>query len=250
MDTQEKNIFILALILVLGIGSILLFFFRSIIRQQKEKLELKKQNIIAELKSIEKDRARIAADLHDDLAPMLSAVKMRINSIDPPTPVEQSQLEKANLIIDELALRMREISFDLMPSSLQQNGFVPALRELISSFKVDNKLSIQLSVPETPIELNEHKSIHLYRIVKEIIHNTVKHAQATELQIILQLQASTLLLTTQDNGKGFDYDKKRKKEHGLGLSSLENRITLLEGSSTVVTSPQQGTFFLFEIPLK
>src|ERR1051326_2332166 len=78
--------------------------------------------------ALEKERARIATDLHDELTPMLSAVKLRINCFELSDPADQLQLEKVNEVIDEIAARIRTISFQLMPPALQMKGLLPVLR--------------------------------------------------------------------------------------------------------------------------
>jgi len=93
------------------------------------------------------------------------------------------------------------------------------------------------------------KSIHLYRIIQEIIHNTIKHAGASELKIEIRQTGSLLVLLTYDDGNGFDYSLQSRKNEGLGLRNLFSRTEMLGGSLAVESSPGKGTGFIIEIPL-
>ena len=96
MDTPETTIYDAIVIACIVMGVIIVYFFISVIRQQRENLALRKKNILSEISGLEKERARIASDLHDELGPLLSAVKMKINSFELTDPEDQLQLEKTN----------------------------------------------------------------------------------------------------------------------------------------------------------
>lgn len=249
MDAQEIQFFTAILIACLVVGSIFLFYFYSLMRQQRKISEIQRQNATAEITALEKDRARIAADLHDDLAPMLAAVKLRINSFDLEDPDDREQLKKTNGTIDDIASRMRAISFDLMPSTLQVKGLTIALHEFLNYIERNETLKIRLTTPDHPLSLNEQKTINIYRMVQEIIHNTIKHAGASELVILLQTEKNRLTLSAQDNGIGFNYNTTMKDNTGLGLRSLLNRANMLHAEFTINSQPGLGTQYLFKIPI-
>jgi len=247
MDAQETKIFLLALILIVVIGTIIVYFFVSLVRQQRKILELKKLNLIAELNSIEKERARIAADLHDELSPVLSAIKLKVDSFELIDERDKVQQRKTNEHLGELIKRMREISFDLMPVTLQRKGLKMALQELVSYWSNRNKLKIELKAEDIP--LSETYSIHMYRIVQEILHNTIKHADATLLQIELKKVHGMLFLLSKDNGQGFDYSQKLLEGTGFGLRNLLSRTDVLSGEIFVESQKNKGTIYTIEVPL-
>lgn len=245
MDAQEVRIFYLVLVLVAIFGTIFYFFIASLKRQHKKILELKLQNMTAELNSIEQDRARIAADLHDELSPVLSAIKLKISSFDLADKEDRVQQEKTDNHLSEVLQRLRTISFDLMPAALKRKGLVAAIREFVSYVSHRNRLEIQANLEE--VSLNDAKSIHLYRIVQEIVHNTLKHAGATVLQIDLREVDGRIILSTKDNGKGFSVQKKLD-QGGFGLRNLYNRTDVLGGHLTVQSKEGKGTVYTIEIP--
>jgi signal transduction histidine kinase len=97
--------------------------------------------------------------------------------------------------------------------------------------------------------LNQHKEVNIYRIIQEILHNTIKHAQASLLIIKIVAEGDRLLLMTADNGQGFDYFSKVKDNPGLGLRNLQSRTEVMGGEFTCQSEPGKGTSFTIEIPL-
>ncbi|MGH2566364.1 MAG: sensor histidine kinase, partial [Ginsengibacter sp.] len=230
------------------LGIIIIYFFISVIRQQRINLKLRKKSILSEITGLEKERARIAADLHDELGPLLSAVKMRINSFELPEQDDKEQLEKTNHHIDDVIKRMREISFDLMPNSLLKRGLAIALTEYFNFLGKENSTRF-IFINEADFIIGENKSVNIYRIVQEVIHNSLKHAYPTEIKIELKMNNNKILLTVTDNGKGFDYKKALTENTGIGLSSINNRSQMIGAKMFVNSSKENGTKFMFEIPV-
>jgi two-component system NarL family sensor kinase len=248
MDSTEGKIFAAVIIAALVIGSIIGYFVYSLITYHRRMLLLQRRYATAEVTVLEKDRERIATDIHDEIAPMLVAVKMRVNSFDLDNESDCHQLEKTNTIIDEISKKLRAVSYDLMPSSLKMKGITTALDEFIGHLSGKNSLQIRFVPPGRPLHLSDQQTIHLYRITQELVHNAVKHANATELIIILKAENERVFLAIEDNGRGFDYEHEINQSTGLGLKSLLNRISLLHGKHTFDSQPGKGTSVLIEIP--
>lgn len=250
MDAQEKRIYTAIIIAVVVFATIIVYFFVSMIRQHRRNIRMQREARMIELNAQENERKRMANDLHDELSPVLTAIKMGINNVQPINDEDAARLEKAHGYIDSLSKRMREISFNLMPAALIRKGLFKALEELASFINKNNKMQVTLFVP--PVEKNlltEEASINIYRIVQEIVHNTLKHANATELKIQVTLENGNLYLCTIDNGVGFDYDGVIKEHSGLGIRSIEGRVDLLAGDIDVQSKPGKGTAFTIQIPL-
>lgn len=250
MDPREIQIFKAIIIAVIVIGVILSYYIMSVVKQQKKVLNFQNQNANAVITALEKDRSRIAADLHDDIAPMLSAIRMKINSFELTEDDDSTQLEKVNGTIDDLSRRVREISFGLMPYSLKAKGLNTAIREFIHYINRSETLSIQLKLPEKPIALSEQSSVSIYRIIQELVHNTIKHAGASELNLELRKEKEKLILLVRDNGKGFNYKLQLNSGSGLGLKSLQNRISLLSGELSMESKINEGSICTVIIPLQ
>lgn len=246
MDAKETSFYIAILIVCAVIGVFIAYFIISIIRQQRRVVKLYRKNLLTEITTLEKERSRIASDLHDEIGPILSAVKLRISSLDI-NEEDQEEVDKTNTQLDNLIKRMREISFDLMPVSLTRRGFATALKEFIDY--VGKNSSLEINFHYTDTKLAQAQSINLYRIIQEIIHNTIKHAEATQLNVELKTEKNMIILSTNDNGKGFDYDMTSKQASGLGLQNLLRRTEMLNGKMYFESKKGKGTIYSFEIPI-
>jgi signal transduction histidine kinase len=131
METKEINIYQSILMAAAIIGGIIIYFIISMIRQQRKQLALQRENVINEINTLEKERGRMASDLHDELGPRLAGIKMKINSFELSDAEDIIQVKKTTDNIDEVMKRIREIAFDLMPTSLLKQGFVPAVKQFI-----------------------------------------------------------------------------------------------------------------------
>jgi two-component system, NarL family, sensor kinase len=246
MDEKEARFYTAILIVCAVVGVIITYFIVSIIRQQRRTVRLYKQSLLTEITTLEKERSRMASDLHDEVGPLLSAIKLRIGSLDIHGEEDEEEVRKTETQIDTLIKRMREISFDLMPTSLTRKGLAAALNEFIEYCSKSNVLKISFKYVD--IQLTQAQSINLYRIVQEIIHNTIKHAEALELLIELKKEKNKIVLATKDNGKGFDYEEKSGEAKGLGLQNLLRRTEIIGGKMFFESKKGKGTTYIFEIP--
>jgi two-component system NarL family sensor kinase len=248
MDTQEARIYITIIITCLLLGTIIIYFTISVIRQQRRNLELQKANALAEISAMEKERARIATDLHDDLGPVLSVVKFRVDHATSSDEDEKEELVKASEQLDELIARMREVANNLMPSALHRKGLISAVEEFTRNVSDSSGLGITFTTGEE-LNVTEEKSINIYRVIQEVVHNCMKHAKASRLEIIFEEKNGFLKILCRDNGIGFDYSGTAGQGTGIGLRSIKNRTEIMGGNMTVESKPGKGTAFLFEIPI-
>ncbi|RYY98458.1 MAG: sensor histidine kinase [Chitinophagaceae bacterium] len=249
MDEQEAKLYSAVLITAIVIGAIVLFFVISVIRQQRRNLELHRLNMLAEITTLEKERGRMARDLHDELAPLLAAIKMKINSFALTDPDDEEEMTRTNGHIDALLKRIREITFDLMPASLQRKGFVTAAREFVDYVGRSAPIAISLQTEEGLSVTDERTAVNLYRILQEVVQNTLKHAGADRLVISIHREKKDLVLATTDDGRGFDWNEKSGAESGIGLKSLRSRVEILNGAFFVESRSGKGTSYIFKIPL-
>jgi signal transduction histidine kinase len=211
-------------------------------------MKLQREKIFAEITIRENERKRIAGDLHDSLGPLLSAVKLNISSVDVETAADREVLEKTGGYLDEIIGSMRRISHDLLPSTLERRGLLEAIREFLLQVKNKQSVNIQLYVVKE-ISVPKEKEIHIFRMIQEIVHNTIKHAHAHNLQIGFSEEGGNLLCLTKDDGQGFDKEKVLAGSLGLGLRSLESRCEILNGVLTLDSVPGGGTNYFIKIPV-
>ncbi len=151
-------------------------------------------------------------------------------------------------ILKQSLQETREISHDLMPIAISEYGLRKSLNDLTTKInKVNPNLNISFYSNFKDIRINQDIELALYRITQEIINNTIKHANATNLQINLYYRNGYTVLITQDNGIGFN-TKKRKKAKGLGISNFENRVIAFNGKMKIKSRIGEGTKIYIGIP--
>jgi len=246
---MEHKILYNTILFSIIIGAIIVYFFVSIIRHHRRYVRLQREKIFAEITIRENERKRIAGDLHDSMGPLLAAVKLNISNVEVDQEDDREVLEKTARYLDEIIGSMRRISHDLLPNTLERKGLVEAIREFINQINVKASLNIQLYVVKE-IQVPKEKEIHIFRMIQEIVHNTIKHAQARNLQIGFSEEEGYLLFLAKDDGKGFDKEKVLAGALGLGLRSLESRCEILNGVLSLESKPGAGTNYFIKIPVR
>ena len=248
MDSSEKELYQSILIVAGLVGVILVYLIVTIIRYHLKRLRLNKEKIQAEIDTLEKERRRIASDLHDELGSLLSAVKLQINSLDTNDPEDQQIIQTSSYHIDTIITKVREISNNLMPNTLLRKGLRRAIEEYVDHVQKASQLQIKFVCTEE-LRLQQSQEINIYRIIQEIIHNTLKHAKASYLIIQLTIEGNSLLLMTADDGTGFDFFARAKDNPGLGLRNLQSRVEVMGGELSCMSETGKGTMYSFEIPV-
>lgn len=204
-----------------------------------------KAQAVAVMETQEQERKRIAEDLHDSLGHLLSTAKMNLQTF----PEAQKHLMENPLeLLNQASAEIRNITFNLMPKTLEEEGLVPALNEL--ALKVKNACHIMVNLQVFGAEnivLEKQEQFNIYRIIQEAVNNILKHAAATEINIQLIRNDDQLSIMIEDNGKGFD--KKEIFRKGRGLSNISTRAQWLEGEVVFDSHPGRGTTITIEIPV-
>ncbi len=265
-QTTLSYTLILGVVLILLISVIIIRGYRQ--KQRAEALlaskneELHRQKIrdllnTQELKSIgamlegqEKERHRIAEDLHDRLGGLLSTVKLLFDGLrgglDQAPLATQEQFEKATALLDESCGEVRRIAHDMVSTVLTNFGLVPALVDLSETVEATQKLNVDLLTFGLNERLENRIEIEVYHIVQEAISNFITHAQGTEITIQLNHHEGNLNLLIEDDGKGFD--PQSKGHRGMGLKNMESRVLKLNGSIHLDSGRGTGTSISIDIP--
>ncbi len=251
---RNFTIFIIAGIFLFSIISAWQFYLRYKIKQEnKLKDEIAHQQNLAALGIIDaenRERKRIAGDLHDGLGQLMSTVKMNTEILVERYVVKnaasQNLSEKTMSLIDESCREVRSIAHQMMPNVLVKSGLVFALRDLVNNINSDKlKASVYISGIEN--RLAPHIETVLYRVVQESINNVIKHAHASVLDISLRGEEKEITVTIEDNGKGFNMAD-REKTMGIGLKNMASRIEFLKGAVDISSALGKGTLVAIYIP--
>lgn len=272
-NTEKKNSYIFALIvaIILMTG---LFFYAIKARKQKQKQlimtherEIQNQQIQtlistqemqafdAMITGEEKERKRIAEDLHDNFSSKLALIKILYQSIGNNLTTEaNSNYKKANTLLDEACKDIREISHKMLSGTLANFGLVPALKELQQNIESvyakqhEKQIQINITFHKLDFRLDNGIEIQIYRVLQELLTNIIKHAHATQVDIQLLKLSDTINIIVEDNGIGFNTVATHK---GVGLKNIHSRIiTKLKGDYHIDSGKGNGTTFAIDIPIK
>jgi hypothetical protein len=200
----------------------------------------------------EKERLRIAGDLHDNLGSLLATVKLHFHSLKKSKNyVEQDQeqlLQKTDDLLDEAYQKVRTMAHAGNAGVNAQEGLLPAVKNFASKVSILNRLTIEVEDHGINRRLENSLEITIFRIIQELVTNIIKHAQANEVVIHLTQYEKAINLMVEDNGIGFDISKV-KPSGGIGLYSIQKKIENLGGSVTIDSIPQKGTTVIIDVPL-
>ncbi|MBE99978.1 sensor histidine kinase [Flavobacterium coralii] len=208
------------------------------LRQAQMQLEHQKKLTETSLQAQEKERTRIASDLHDSLIGKLTVIRMKSQLGLPLTDIDS--------LLGESITDARRISHDLTPPLLEQTDIADLIENIIDPWRQKMDIVFYTDI-RSRHNFAASSKIQLVRVVQELITNIVKHAEATAVAVHLRITAQNCMLRVQDNGKGFDTSILKK---GLGLHSLEMRMQYLSASYKVKSKPGNGTRTVIVCPYK
>ena len=210
----------------------------------------------ARVKAQEEERRRIAREIHDGLGQMLTAIKLNLEILEDAVDLageERRRVTDMKSLLDSVMQEAREISYNLMPSVLDDFGLAPALQLLCE--RVSSRSGIQVTFHAHGMQdrLSPTEEISLYRIVQEALNNATRHAEATEIGVQVIRHDRMIRLTVEDNGRGMPSASARQRRvegGGMGLASMRERASSFNGTLTIDSSPGKGTLVAVEIPLE
>jgi PAS domain S-box-containing protein len=217
-------------------------------RKQIEKAQRDlSQNI---LEAQEKERQRVARELHDGVNQLLSSTKHRLHDIETRLTGQKTLLRnvmRARELVDRTIGEIRSISRNLRPSELDDLGLIAAIRTLGAEFSKRTRIRVDFALPELPHPLTSQVELTIYRIVQESLANVEKHARATRVHLELAAARSSVVLHVRDNGCGF-VEQKLNGSH-WGLINMRERASYVNGTLVVHSQRDKGTTIELKVPL-
>ncbi len=195
--------------------------------------EMQKEIELTAINTENKERKRFSADLHDGLGPLLSSIKLFISGLESASEDEKQEIiNYTKNLIDDSIHSVRIISNNILPISLTEKGLIEAINSF--SQKLKSSKGIDISTEKVNIDDchfdNDTKAI-LFRVLQELINNTIKHAEASQIKIKFEKDNNQIKIKYSDNGKGFNFEKiVNSDKAGLGLKNILNRINTLGGT--------------------
>ncbi len=251
---QRNTLLLVVVFLFLAGGTIayLAYNRRKLKEEAKLQAEINRQQAITTrevLNAEEKERKRIAADLHDGVGQLLSATLLNLNNFFTKLHInrqEEPQAERILSLVTESYDELRSISHQMMPNALLKSGLGSAIKELVSRIDQD-KIAVSFEATGLNERLHEDIETVLYRVIQESVSNVIKHAHATRLNLQIIKDEEGVSVTIEDNGRGFDL--KSLSSSGIGLKNIYSRVQVHNGTVDFDSSPGKGTLVAIHIPL-
>jgi PAS domain S-box-containing protein len=215
----------------------------------KEKL-LESKILSSVIETEERERLYFSQELHDSLGPLLSAAKIYVqwlsmpNAHNPPGEI----LKDIERLINEASHTIREISYKLSPHILQNYGLVEALRAYIQRIEKTSRIHFELNA-ENEHRLSITEETVLYRVLCECLNNTIKHALATSVNILMRFSTDCILIEYSDDGKGFELNSVMSNHKGIGILNMQSRIKSIDGNIDINSNPGGGTIIKIQLQL-
>lgn len=239
--------------LLMALVLILFFYFsrKKIIKQEIEKKNLEinyqKDLLDAVLITQEEERKRIAQDLHDDISSKLNIVSLNSHMLKAEN-LTASEIEEitSNIIsLNAKALEnSRRIAHDLLPPVLEKFGLNAGIAELAAEFNSSKAVVVHYESHVNFDTVERKKHLHIFRILQELMNNSLRHGKASEISIIFESLNGKTVCTYNDNGKGFEVQNDKNKK-GLGMKNIEGRIHFINGSIKTTSVLRKGTQVVF-----
>ena len=246
------NIYLLIFYSVLSIFLLVTFFLVMYIRNQNMMWQQKrlfqeteilqqKELLSAVIESQEIERKRIGEDLHDEIGGTLSAIKLMLNAAKNQNTLNINTITEAKTLIDQMIVDVRNIAHDLSPPGLAMFGLYTTIEGFTDL--INNTKQIEVTVSHQPfIEqrlLNEKAELALFRVITQLIANTLKHANASQISIVFKPNEQELEIDYMDNGNGFDLVVLDNKK-GIGMQNIYSRLQMINAIFTIETKPNNG----------
>lgn len=246
----------------LTLGSIIAFLLyrntkrKQLLAEQEKEIESQKLTTVLkeqELRAIdamiegqEKERQRIANDLHDDLGSLMANVKLHFNALKEKDAPEL--FNKTNLLIDEAYEKVRSVAHAKNSGVIAKQGLLVAITNMAEKISASNKIQIDVTDHGLENRLENSLELTIFRIIQELITNIIKHAQASEATIHITNHEDSLNIMIEDNGIGFNPSQITKTNKGMGISSIDKRVEHLNGKMTIESEPNKGATVIIDIP--
>jgi two-component system NarL family sensor kinase len=226
---------------------------KRMLRKQAEMHEIevkhKEELLHSNIEMLERERKRIAKDLHDDIGNIFSTLTWKLQQLNTSANGEREKLlEDARQLSTSGLMNIRTITYDMVPYGFEMFGLKTAVQNLCDRVSGNGTLEIDLEYADQLPPLPEDMSLNIYRILQELTGNTIKYGSASRIAINVAPGSEVIRIHYQDNGCGFDVNNKKRKGHGL--KNIESRVNMLKAQYDFQTAPGKGVAVNILIPIK
>jgi len=214
--------------------------FRYIGRLNRQRRLYNKRVLTAVLRAEEKSRSRFSKELHDGLGPLLSSAKMSLSALhsEPEAEERREIIANTTYVIDEAIRSLREISNNLSPHVLNDFGLARGIQNFITRSAAMHDIKIRFTTNLRQERFDSDVEVIVYRVVCELVNNSMKHSGCTEINLSLSLEGDSMALHYSDNGRGFN--PAAVMDCGMGLANIQSRINSLNGTFEIRSAKGRG----------
>jgi two-component system NarL family sensor kinase len=246
-------LFVTTVILLVVVFAFIIIFFITYNRNlsiQRAMKSMQEKHQEHNLTTLENERQRFAQDLHDEIGASLSAIRLYVSDIYSGNNDDEvkAKLQQVKQTIDQSMASTRRISHNILPPGLEHMGLSHVVRDLVHKFNISDSIHVTIEAQPNIPKLDYNRELILYRVLQELLNNTIKHAQASAINIVFSFTELNYCISYSDNGIGFGLDE--VKEEGIGLKNVKSRVAMVGGYYEINTSAQNGFAVTVVVPIQ
>ncbi|GEQ85756.1 two-component sensor histidine kinase [Patiriisocius marinistellae] len=268
-ENKKQEYFLIALGGLLVLGSFIAVLInlntkrKQRIAEQEKEIEIQKierllkeqelTTIDAMIEGQEKERQRLAGDLHDNVGATLAAAKLQFEHLKrnrAKSNITDELYEKTSFLLADAYSKIRNISHINNSGVIAKNGLLPAVQKLARNASINGKLNIEVSDFGLENRIENTLEIMLFRVIQELVTNIIKHSKASEASIAITQHEGIINIIIEDNGIGISEERKLINSTGMGLENIEKRIEHIDGTFEIDSSLGKGTTIIIDIPVE
>jgi signal transduction histidine kinase len=244
-------LFVTIIILLMMVFTFIIIFFITYNRNlsiQKAMKNMEEKHQEHNLTTLETERQRFAQDLHDEIGASLSAIRLYVSDIYSGQQNDdvKNKLLQVKHTIDQSMASARRISHNILPPGLEHMGLPYIISDLIKTLHVSDTILVDVDIPKQIVKLDYNRELILYRVLQELLNNTIKHAHASRIDIMFDYTDQHYIIHYADNGVGFDILE--NEGNGIGLKNVKSRVAMVKGTYRIHTEQGGGFAIEMEIP--
>jgi signal transduction histidine kinase len=246
---ERQKLILLTGLLILSLTSLTLYLLTKEHLKQAQSAQTRLSGML--INAAEKERGRVAAELHDDFSQRLAIIALKLENLAEtvsPLSEEAGKIRELVNSVSELGTDLHTLSHRLHSSMLESLGLVPAIRALCKEFSAQQRVEVDFTSDDIPRLVDPRAALCIFRIVQEGLRNSKKHSGAKQVLVSLRVDVSGLIVSVLDKGCGFNM-KKLSHNGRLGVRIMEERIHLLGGKFKIQSAPGKGTTVTACVPL-
>jgi two-component system, NarL family, sensor kinase len=241
----EFNVALWVVVVTISFLILSAFVILVVIKVSKERIKSQKLLQLSIYRTLERERVRVTEELHDNIGVRLSALRHFINAPGKCINIEDKESNQINEIVDTTIQELRKLIRNESSTYLINNGFIHELNRFVNLIKESGVIEFEIGDISDSIYLNNEFGFNVFRILQELINNSVKHSECNKIRITIITESDSLLVIYSDNGKGF---LNKQQSAGIGTGNIDARVKMFKGTYMITDSENYSTKYIMRFP--